>query len=202
MAVRIGKPAPEFETSAYINGEIEKVRLSDYRGKWVLMYFYPGDFTFVCPTELTTVATKYKHLQELGAEVLAVSVDSPYTHKAWQEVELSKMVEGGLPFPMLSDVGGDIGRLYGVYDEDYKVDLRGSFLIDPDGNVQAMEVLAPAIGRNATEMLRQLKACVYVRGTGGQEATPAGWEPGKQTLKPEPGLTGKVCEIWAPEAVS
>lgn len=199
MAVHIGKPAPDFETKAYVNGEIINVKLSDYRGKWVLLYFYPGDFTFVCPTELTQVALKYEALKELGAEILAISVDSPYTHKAWQEVELSKMVPGGLPFPMLSDVGGDIGRLYGVYDEDYKVDLRGSFLIDPDGNLQAMEVLAPAIGRNAVEMLRQLKACVHVRQSGGKEATPAGWEPGKKTLTPEPGLAGRVCEIWSPD---
>jgi alkyl hydroperoxide reductase subunit AhpC len=199
MAVQIGKPAPDFETNAYHKGEIVKIKLSDYRGKWVLLYFYPGDFTFVCPTELTAVANKYQNLTELGAEILAISVDSPYTHKAWQDVELSKMVDGGLPYPMLSDVGGDIGRLYGVFDEDYKVDVRGSFLIDPDGNLQAMEVLAPAIGRNATEMLRQLKACAYVRGTGGKEATPAGWEPGKKTLTPEPGLAGKVCEIWAPD---
>ncbi len=201
MALKIGKPAPDFETTAFYQGEIIKVKLSDYRGKWVMLYFYPGDFTFVCPTELTAVAQRYKSLQELGAEVLAISVDSPYTHKAWQEVELSKMVEGGLPYPMLSDVGGDIGKLYGVFDEDYKVNVRGSFLIDPDGNLQAMEVLAPAIGRNAAEMLRQVKACAYVRDTGGKEATPAGWEPGKQTLTPEPGLSGKVCEIWAPEAV-
>ncbi len=199
MAIRIGKPAPDFETSAFIKGDIAKVKLSDYRGKWVLLYFYPGDFTFVCPTELTAVAMKYQNLQELGAEILAISVDTPYTHKAWQEVELSKMVEGGLPYPMLSDVGGDLGRLYGVYDEDYKVDVRGSFLIDPDGNLQAMEVLAPAIGRNAAEMLRQLRACAYVRDSGGKEATPAGWEPGQKTLTPEPGLSGKVCEIWAPD---
>ena len=201
MAVKIGKPAPDFETTAFHQGEINKVKLSDYRGKWVMLYFYPGDFTFVCPTELTAVATKYQNLQELGAEILAISVDSPYTHKAWQEVELSKMVEGGLPYPMLSDVGGDIGRLYGVFDEEYKVDVRGSFLIDPDGNLQAMEVLAPAIGRNASEMLRQLKACAYVRNSGGKEATPAGWEPGQKTLTPEPGLAGKVCEIWSPETV-
>ncbi len=112
------------------------------------------------------------------------------------------MVPGGLPYPMLSDVGGDIGRLYGVFDDDYKVDVRGSFLIDPDGNLQAMEVLAPAIGRNATEMLRQLRACAYVRQSGGKEVTPAGWEPGSQTLTPEPGLAGKVCEIWAPDMTS
>ena len=144
---------------------------------------------------------KYPEFRELGVSVIAVSVNSNFSHKVWQEVELSKMVEGGLPYPMLSDVGGDIGRLYGVFDEEYKVDVRGSFLIDPDGNLQAMEVLAPAIGRNATEMLRQLKACAYVRSSGGKEATPAGWEPGKKTLTPEPGLAGKVCEIWSPDTM-
>lgn len=146
---------------------------------------------------MTAVAVKYKDLQELGAEILAISVDSPYTHKVWQEGELSKMVDGGLPYPMLSDPGGAIGQLYDVYDQEAGVDLRGRFLIDPDGNVQAMEVLAPAIGRNVAEMIRQVKACAHVRDTG--EATPAGWEPGKKTLKPEAGLAGKVCEIWAPD---
>lgn len=134
---------------------------------------------------------------DLGAVVLAISVDSPYSHKAWQESELSKMVEGGVPYPMLSDTGGNIGQLYGVFDEDAGVDIRGRFLIDPDGVVQAMEVLAPAIGRDVGEMIRQLKACAHVRQTG--EATPAGWEPGKKTLTPDPALSGKVCEMWAPE---
>jgi peroxiredoxin (alkyl hydroperoxide reductase subunit C) len=140
---------------------------------------------------------RYKDLLGLNAEVLAISVDSPYTHKVWQESELSKMVEGGLPYPMLSDAGGVIGQLYGVYDEDSGVDIRGRFLIDPDGVLQAMEVLAPAIGRNVAEMIRQVKACKHVLATG--EATPAGWEEGKKALKPEPGLAGKVCEIWSPE---
>lgn len=124
-------------------------------------------------------------------------MDSPYSHKVWQEGELSKMIPGGLPFPMLSDPGGRIGRLYLVYDEEAEVDLRGRFLIDPDGVLQAMEVLAPAVGRNVAEMIRQVKACQHVRATG--EATPAGWEPGKKTLKPEAQMSGKVCEIWAPE---
>ncbi len=124
-------------------------------------------------------------------------MDSPYSHKMWQEGELSKMVDGGLPYPMLSDPGGRIGEEYGVYDEEAGIDLRGRFLIDPEGKVQAMEILAPAIGRNVAEMIRQVKACQVVQQTG--EATPAGWEPGKKTLKPEAGLAGKVCDIWSPE---
>lgn len=146
---------------------------------------------------MTAVAVRYQDLQALGAEILAISVDSPYTHKVWQEGELAKMVEGGLPYPMLSDPGGRIGQLYGVYDEEGGVDIRGRFLIDPDGVIQALEILAPAIGRNVAEMIRQVKACQHVRDTG--EATPAGWEPGKKTLKPGSELSGKVCEIWSPE---
>jgi peroxiredoxin (alkyl hydroperoxide reductase subunit C) len=99
---------------------------------------------------------------------------------------------------MLSDPGGRIGEAYGVYDEEGGVDIRGRFLIDPDGVLQAMEVLAPAVGRNVAEMVRQIRACQYVRGNPG-EATPAGWEPGKKTLKPGADLVGKVCEIWAPD---
>jgi alkyl hydroperoxide reductase subunit AhpC len=133
----------------------------------------------------------------MGAVVLAISIDSPFTHKVWQEGELSKMIPGGLPYPMLSDTGGRIGELYDVYDEDNGVDIRGRFLIDPDGILQAMEVLAPAVGRNVAEMIRQIRACQFVRETG--EATPAGWEPGKKALKPGKELVGKVCEIWSPD---
>jgi alkyl hydroperoxide reductase subunit AhpC len=124
-------------------------------------------------------------------------VDSPYSHKVWQEGELSKIIPGGLPFPMLSDSGGAIGQLYSVFDEEAGVDLRGRFLIDPDGVLQAMEILAPAVGRNVAEMIRQIRACQHVRTTG--EVTPAGWEPGKKALKPIAELSGKVCEIWSPE---
>ena len=146
---------------------------------------------------MTAVAARYAEIKSLGAEVLAISVDSPYTHKAWQEGELSKMVPGGLPYPMLCDAGGRVGELYEVYDEEGGVDIRGRFLIDPEGAVQAIEVLAPAVGRNVVEMIRQIKACQYVQKTG--EVTPSGWEPGKQSLKPETEMAGKVCEIWAPE---
>jgi len=126
--------------------------------------------------------------------VLSVSTDSHFTHKIWQEQELSKMVEGGVPFPMLSDSGGRIGSIYGVYDEEAGVDIRGRFLIDPDGVIQAMEVLTPPVGRNVAELIRQVKAFQHVRATG--EATPSGWQPGRTTLKPGPELVGKVWEVW------
>jgi alkyl hydroperoxide reductase subunit AhpC len=146
---------------------------------------------------LAAVASKYDELKSLGVEVLSMSVDSRFTHKIWQEQELSKMVKGGVPFPMLSDAGGRIGKVYGVYDEAAGVDIRGRFLIDPDGVIQAMEVLTPAVGRNVAELIRQVKAFQHVRKTG--EATPSGWQPGRVTLKPGPNLVGKVWEVWKPD---
>jgi peroxiredoxin (alkyl hydroperoxide reductase subunit C) len=148
---------------------------------------------------LATVAAKYPRFKELGVEVLSVSTDSRFTHKIWNEVELSKMVEGGIPYPMLSDQGGRIGTVYGVYEEAAGVNVRGRFIIDPDGVVQAMEVLTPPVGRNPDELLRQIQAYQHVRATGGAEATPSGWTPGKATLKVGPHLVGKVWEVWKPE---
>ena len=109
------------------------------------------------------------------------------------------MVEGGVPFPMLSDAGGRIGQIYGVYDEAGGVDIRGRFLIDPDGVIQAMEVLTPPVGRNFAEMVRQIQAYKLVRKSGGAEATPAGWKPGEDTLKVGPDLVGKVWKVWKPK---
>jgi alkyl hydroperoxide reductase subunit AhpC len=133
----------------------------------------------------------------LGVQVLAMSVDSRFSHKIWQEEELSKMVKGGVPFPILTDAGGRIGKAYGVYDEEAGVDIRGRFLIDPDGVIQAMEVLTPPVGRNVSELIRQVKAFQHTRKTG--EVIPSGWQPGKPTLKPGPKLAGKVWEVWKPE---
>jgi len=138
----------------------------------------------------------YPELQELDVEVLSVSTDSHFSHKIWNEVELSKMVDGGIPYPMLSDQGGRIGTVYGVYDEAAGVNIRGRFIIDPDGVIQAMEVLTPPVGRNPNELLRQVQAFQHVRETG--EATPSGWTPGETTLKPGPDLVGKVWEVWKP----
>ena len=138
-------------------------------------------------------------MKELGAEVLAISVDSVFVHKVWQEEELSKMVEGGIPYPMLSDPAGKIGSEYGVYDEEAGVNVRGRFIIDPDGVIQAAEILTPPVGRNVAELIRQLKAYQHVRATGGAEVTPSGWEPGKPTLKPGAELAGKVWKVWKPD---
>lgn len=128
-----------------------------------------------------------------------MSVDSVFVHKMWNEVELSKMVDGGVPYPMLSDGGGKVGSIYGIYDEDAGVETRGRFLIDPDGIVQGYEVLTPPVGRNVNETFRQIQAFQHVRKTKGAEAMPSGWKPGKMTLKPGPNLVGKVWEVWKPE---
>ena len=128
-----------------------------------------------------------------------MSVDSHFVHKMWQDNELSKMVEGGVPFPMLADTGGRLGKIYGVYDEDAGVNVRGRFIIDPDGVIQAVEILPPPVGRNVEELIRQVQAFQHVRETGGAEATPAGWRPGKPTLKPGPDLVGRVWEVWKVE---
>jgi len=125
-----------------------------------------------------------------------MSIDSVFVHKMWDDYELSKMVDGGVPFPMLSDAGGQIGRLYGVYNEEAGVENRGRFIIDPDGIIQGYEVLTPPVGRNFNETVRQLQAFQHVRNSKGTEATPAGWKPGKPTLKPGPALVGNVWKEW------
>lgn len=143
---------------------------------------------------MASVAARYDEIKALDCEVLSCSVDSQFTHKIWQEVELSKMVEGGVPYPMMADTGGKLGTLFGVYDEEEGVNVRGRFLIDPDGVIQAMEVLTPPVGRNVDELVRQLQAFQHVRKTG--EPTPSGWRPGKKSLKPSPALVGRVWEAW------
>ncbi len=125
-----------------------------------------------------------------------MSVDSIFVHKIWNDTELSKMVKGGIPFPMLSDGGGKVGTVYGIYDEDAGVETRGRFIIDPDGIVQGFEVLTPPVGRNVRESIRQIQAFKHVRQSKGTEATPSGWKPGKMTLKPGPDLVGRVWEVW------
>jgi alkyl hydroperoxide reductase subunit AhpC len=127
-----------------------------------------------------------------------MSTDSRFVHKIWQQEELAKMVEGGVPFPMLSDAGGRIGRVYGVHDEAAGIDVRGRFIIDPDGVIQAIEILTPPVGRNFAELIRQVQAFQHVRRTKGADATPAGWRPGDEPLHVGEDLVGRVWEVWKP----
>jgi len=147
---------------------------------------------------VSAVADKYSELQKLGCEVVSVSVDSHFVHKMWNDHELTKMVEGGVPFHMASDQAGNVGRAYGVWDETQGIEMRGRFIIDPDGVIQAMEVMTPPVGRRLAETVRQVQAFQHVRSTKGAEATPAGWTPGQPTLKPGPDLVGNVWKVWKP----
>lgn len=145
---------------------------------------------------MAAVAALYDEFKKLDTVVLAMSTDSRFVHRIWQEEELSKMVPGGVPFPLLSDAGGKIGTAYGVYDEEAGVDIRGRFIIDPNFVIRAMEVLTPEGGRNPEELIRQVKAFQHVNATG--EVTPSGWQPGEVTLNPTPDLVGKVWTVWKP----
>lgn len=139
-----------------------------------------------------------KNLNDLNVQVLACSVDSHFVHKSWEEHELKKLIPDGVPYPMLADPGGKIGRLYDVFDDGENVNIRGRFIIDPDGVIQSAEVLTPPVGRNIPEMVRQLRGFQKVRATGGNEVCPAGWHEGKETLKPGVKLVGKVADTWKP----
>jgi len=147
---------------------------------------------------VSAVADSYSELQALGVDVISVSVDSHFVHKMWNDYELAKMVDGGIPFPMASDQAGNIGRAYGVWDESQGIELRGRFIIDPDGVIQAMEVMTPPVGRKLAESIRQIKAFQLVRESGGADATPAGWEEGDPVLTPGPDLVGNVWKVWNP----
>jgi peroxiredoxin (alkyl hydroperoxide reductase subunit C) len=147
---------------------------------------------------VSAVADNYSKLQELGIEVFSVSVDGHFVDKMWTDHELSRMVEGGVPFPMISDQAGKVGRAYGGWDEGQGIELRGRFIIDPDGVIQAMEVLTPPVGRKLAETVRQVQAFQLVRQSKGAKATPAGWEPGQPTLKAGPDLVGAVWKVWKP----
>jgi len=185
--VKINEKAPEFTTDAYYNNEIKKIKLGDYKNKWVVLFFYPADFTFVCPTELGELADKYSELQKLGVEVLSVSTDTVFVHKAWHDnSETIKKIK----FPMIADPTGKITRDYGTYIENEGLSLRGTFIIDPEGILKAFEVHDNSIGRSADELIRKIQAAQFVREHG--EVCPASWRPGKKTIKPGLDLVGKI----------
>jgi len=187
--IKIGEVVPDFEAEAFYNGDYEKkIKLSDYKGKWVVMIFYPADFTFVCPTELEEAAMHYDEFKKLGAEILSISPDTKFVHKAWHD---SSPAIKKVQFPMLADPTGKICRLFGTYIEDNGLSLRGSFIIDPDGILRAYDMHDLNIGRSTKELLRKLQAAKFVREHKG-EVCPVSWEPGKGTLKPGVELVGKI----------
>lgn len=200
MSVGVGQKAPEFEAPVYYQGKFQTTNLTEFAGKWLMLYFHPGDFTFVCGTELSDLACRYADLQKLGVEVISFSVDNLYVHKVWNDTEISRIVEGGIPFRMGSDTAGKIGSRYGVYDESRGQDLRGRYIIDPDGVLQAMEILSAPVGRSLEEALRQIQAFQHVRASGGAEACPASWQPGQAGLKISTDLVGNLWKVWKPKA--
>ena len=171
MAVQVGQPAPEFALKGAKDGEFVDVKLSDYRGKWVVLFFYPLDFTFVCPTEIQGFAKHNGDFEDLGAVVLGASTDSEHSHKAWIERDFG----GSLPFPLLSDMKGETADAYGVLLPE-GIALRGTFVIDPEGTLKYAVVHSNNIGRNTDETLRVLQALQ----TG--ELCPVDWRPGQATL--------------------
>ncbi len=186
--LRVGCPAPEFKVEVYQEENTRKIQLKDYRGKWVVLFFYPADFTFVCPTELEALADNYAEFQKLGVEVISVSTDTVFVHKAWHD---NSPAIKKIKFPMAADPTGNLCRAYGTYIHEEGLSLRGTFLVDPDGILKAYEIHDLTIGRSVKELLRKIKAAQFVREHGDQ-VCPIEWEPGKKTLKPGLELVGKI----------
>ncbi len=186
--IQIGQEIPDLDLEAFHNEEIKSIKLSDYKGKWLVLIFYPADFTFICPTELEEAADYYAEFKKLGAEILSVSTDTEFVHKAWhdQSPAIRKV-----KFPMVADPTGRLCREFGTYLEEEGISLRGSFIIDPDGTLKAFEIHANNIGRSAKELLRKLQAAVFVR-EHKEQVCPAGWKPGEETLTPGLELVGKI----------
>jgi len=174
----IGNKAPDFRGAAAKDGEIVEIGLSDYAGRWLVLFFYPLDFTFVCPTELVAFSDRTEDFRALGCDLLGVSVDSVHTHLAWMRTPRSQAGVGELNYPLLSDLSKDVARAYDVLAGD--VALRGVFLIDPDGVVQTATVNNLSVGRNVDEVLRTLKAYQYTRKNGG--TCPANWQEGQDGM--------------------
>lgn len=178
----------ELNFEAFHDGKLKKVKLSDYANKWLILMFYPADFTFVCPTELEEAADHYEEFQKLGAELLSVSTDTAFVHKAWYDH--SPAIKK-IKFPMVADPTGKLCKEFGTYIEDEGLSLRGTFILDPEGVLKAYEIHDNSIGRSAKELLRKIQAAIFVREHKG-EVCPASWKPGAKTLTPGLDLVGKI----------
>ena len=203
-SMRVGDMLPEMTLTAYDpkKDETIKIKTADYQasesgktikeGKWMIFMFYPADFTFICPTELEEMAGLYAEFVKLDAEVLSVSCDTAFVHKAWHD---NSPAIKKVKFPMVADTTGVLARLFDVYipeGDDAGLALRGTFIVDPDGILRTAEIHDNSVGRSAKETLRKLKAAKFVRDNGGVQVCPAAWEPGEDTLKPGLDLVGKI----------
>ena len=184
----IGTEVKPFKAQAYHNGKFIEVTNEDFKGKWSVVCFYPADFTFVCPTELGDLQDQYETLKSLGVEVYSVSTDTHFTHKAWHD---SSETIGKITYIMIGDPTHTISRNFDVLIEADGLADRGTFIIDPDGVIQTVEINAGGIGRDASSLVNKIKAAQYVRNNPG-EVCPAKWQEGSQTLKPSLDLVGKI----------
>jgi NADH-dependent peroxiredoxin subunit C len=188
MNTLINSKIPQFKVQAYHEGKFKEVTQDDLRGKWSIFFFYPADFTFVCPTELGDMADKYAEFQKMGVEVYSVSTDTHFTHKAWHDTsETIKKIR----YPMLADPTGHLSRSFGVHIEEAGLAYRGTFVVNPEGSIKIAEMHDNGIGRNADELLRKVQAAQFVA-SHPSEVCPAKWRPGEKTLKPGLDLVGKI----------
>lgn len=188
METIINSQAPEFNVQAFHNGSFKTVSSDDIKGKWSVFFFYPADFTFVCPTELVDVADKYAQFQALGVEIYSVSTDSHFVHKAWHDASESIRK---IKYPMLADPTGALSRAFGVMIEEAGMAYRGTFLVNPEGQIKLAEMNDNGIGRNADELLRKVEAALFIA-QHPNEVCPAKWKKGGETLKPSIDLVGKI----------
>ena len=188
MTTIINTLIPDFKVQAYHNGSFPTVTSEDVKGKWAIFFFYPADFTFVCPTELVDMAEKYEQFKAMGVEVYSVSTDSPFVHKAWHDASESIRK---IQYPMLADPTGALSRAFGVMIEEDGMAYRGTFVVNPEGRIKLVEIQDNSIGRNADELLRKVEAAQFVASHDG-EVCPAKWKKGEETLKPSIDLVGKI----------
>tara|TARA_B100001971_G_C18196350_1_gene541705 strand:- start:453 stop:1028 length:576 start_codon:yes stop_codon:yes gene_type:complete len=184
----INDPAPGFKAEALVGSEVKDISLDQYKGKWVVLVFYPADFTFVCPTELGSLADSYSQFTEMGVELMSISTDTVFVHKAWKD---NSETIAKIQYPMIADPTGSICKKYGTYIAGEGLSLRGTFIIDPEGVLKAYELHDNAIGRNTEELIRKLQAAQFVRDNKGQ-VCPMNWKPGEKTLTPGMDLVGKL----------
>jgi peroxiredoxin (alkyl hydroperoxide reductase subunit C) len=188
MSTLINTKIKPFKATAYVNGDFKEVTDKDLLGKWSVVFFYPADFTFVCPTELGDLADNYAKLKDMGVEVYSVSTDTHFTHKAWHDAsETIKKIQ----YPMVGDPTGTISRNFEVMIEEEGLALRGTFVINPEGEIKVAEIHDLGIGRDAKELVRKVQAAQYVASHPG-EVCPAKWTPGEATLAPSLDLVGKI----------
>lgn len=188
METLINSTIGEFRNEAYQSGEFKTVTHKDIAGKWALFFFYPADFTFVCPTELGDLADHHEELKKMGVEVFSVSTDTHFVHKAWHDA--SPTIKK-INYTMLADPTGHLSKMFGAYIEEEGLAYRGSFLVDPDGKIKLAEIQDNAVGRNISELVRRVQAAQFVANNPG-EVCPANWKPGDDTLRPGLDLVGKI----------